>query len=70
MIQFASKTVAELREIAAQQKISGRSEMNKEELLEALESADLQRQVDDLSSRMDRLEEKLDAHTIYTTPIR
>ena len=56
-MNLADQTVEELRQMAAARQISGRGEMNKAQLIAALEDADLSIRVAQLEQRVASLEE-------------
>jgi polyhydroxyalkanoate synthesis regulator phasin len=58
MEDFSLKPVAELRELAVDRKIPGRSEMNKAELVLALQGVSLEERVSRLEQRVESLESR------------
>lgn len=58
MTDFGSKTMQDLRELARARQIPGRGEMNKQQLVRALEEADLSARVAALEERVESLERR------------
>lgn len=66
--ELNTMTVDDLRHLARRKRIPGRGEMNKAQLVEALDEANLSARVADLEDRVSSLEEAVKPSPVHPQP--